>query len=67
MASQAEQIARAKWGAEKCAAFDRLMARFWDRAAELAKAEQGADLAIRPRISRGLLSEVRFDADLVER
>jgi hypothetical protein len=43
------------------------MARFWDRAAELAKDDLGADLAIKPRISRGVLSEVRLDRDEVER
>jgi hypothetical protein len=67
VASQAEQIARSKWGAEKSAAFDRAMARFWDRAAELAAAEAGAELAIKPRIARGRLSEVRIDRDEVER
>lgn len=67
MASQAEQTARAEWGAEKCAAFDRLMARFWERAAELAQNKQGADLAIKPRISRGVLAEIRLDRDEVER
>jgi hypothetical protein len=63
VASQDEQIARAKWGAEKCAAFDRAMAAFWSRARELAEAEGGAELGILPRISRGALSEVRVDRD----
>lgn len=67
MASQAEQTARKEWGDEKCAAFDRLMARFWERAAELAESKQGADLAIKPRISRGALVEVRLDRDEVEK
>ncbi len=67
MASQAEQIARKKWGAEKCAAWDRALDRFWSRAAELAESDQGADPEIRARISRGVLTEVRIDRDEVER
>jgi hypothetical protein len=63
VASQDEQIARAKWGAEKSAAFDRAVAAFWARARELAEAEGGAELGILPRISRGALSEVRLDRD----
>jgi hypothetical protein len=67
VASQAEQIARAKWGAEKCAAFDRQMARLWDRAAELAQEDGGAEPELKLRISRGRLAEIRLDRDEVER
>lgn len=66
MASTSEQIARAKWGAEKSAAFDRQMAKLWDRFAELAQAEKGANPGIRTRVSRGLLAEVGLDRDEVE-
>ena len=67
MASQSEQSARAKWGPEKCAAFDRQMAKLWDRFAELATDETGANPGIRTRVSRGLLAEVGLDRDEVER
>lgn len=67
MAIQSEQLARAEWGAEKSAAFDRIMDRFWDRAAELATSKGGADPIIRTRIARGKLSEARLDRDECER
>jgi hypothetical protein len=63
VASQAETEARKAWGADKSAAFDRALAAFWDRAAELAKSHEGADPALHTRISRGTLSEVRLDRD----
>lgn len=63
MASQVETETRTKWGADRSAAFDRLMAKFWTRAHELALADEGADLEIMPRISRGVFVEGRFDGD----